>query len=78
MNNIANIFSGLQNALANPATFFSSMGFPANAIQNPQAMTQQLVNSGRMSQQQLNQYYQIAQQIQSMPQFKQMLTQKFR
>ena len=72
MNNMMNILSGIQNVMSNPMAFISRAGLPQNAFQNPQGMAQQLVNSGRMSQQQLNQFYQMAQQIQAMPQFRQM------
>ncbi len=72
MNNIFNILGSIQNAMSNPAAFLSQFGMPQNAFQNPQMAAQQLVNSGRMSQQQLNQFYQMAQQIQSAPQFRQM------
>ena len=75
MNNVMNILNNVQNALSNPTAFLSQIGLPQTAFQNPQMMAQQLVNSGKMSQQCCNQFYQIAQQMQSMPQFRQMVQQ---
>lgn len=70
MVNLQQIFGQLTGVLQNPAQFLASRGMP-NAMQNPQQMVQDLLNSGRMSQEQFNQLKQTAEQIQQMPQFKQ-------
>lgn len=72
MNGLINVLNSIQGVLSNPNIFLTQMGLPVDALQNPQLAIQQLMNSGRMTQQQFNQFYQTAQQIQNMPQFKQM------
>lgn len=72
MNGLVNILNNIQGVLSNPNILLTRIGLPADALQNPQLAIQQLMNSGRMSQEQFNQFYQTAQQIQNMPQFKQM------
>lgn len=64
MINPANIFGMLQGALQNPAPILARMGMP-NALQNPQQAVQDLMNSGRMSQQQFEQLRQTAIQFQN-------------
>lgn len=71
MINIAQIFGQLAGALQNPAQFLASRGMP-NALQNPQQMVQDLLNSGRMTQAQFNDLRNTAQQLQQMPQFRQL------
>lgn len=61
-------FRQLQGVIQNPNQFLASRGLP----QNPQQAVQELLNSGRMTQQQFNQLKQTAEQIQNMPQFKKM------
>lgn len=63
MNNMMNVFQMLQGALQNPAPILSRMGMP-NAMQNPQQAVQELLNSGRMSQEQFNNLRQMASQFQ--------------
>ena len=70
MNNIQNIFGQLSGALQNPMQFLISRGFPQGVLNNPQQAVQELLNSGRMTQQQFNQLQETAKQIQSMPQFR--------
>jgi hypothetical protein len=65
MNNMAGIFQMLQSALQNPGPMLSRMGIPQSALNNPQQAVQDLLNSGRMSQQQFNQLRQTAQQFQN-------------
>ena len=60
----SNIFNMLQGALQNPAPFLARMGMP-NALQNPQQAVQELLNSGRMSQQQFEQLRQMSIQFQN-------------
>lgn len=63
MNNMAGVFQMLQGALQNPAPILSKLGMPG-AMQNPQQAVQQLLNSGRMSQQQFNSLRNMAMQFQ--------------
>lgn len=69
MNNLFNILPQIQSALQNPQQILSRIGMP-NALQNPQQAVQDLLNSGRMSQEQFNQLRQTAKQIQNLPQFR--------
>ena len=71
MNNLSGLFNTLQGMLMNPAPILAKMGVPATALQNPQQAVQELVSSGRMSQEQFNNYRQMAIQLQNMPQFRQ-------
>lgn len=64
MNNMSSVFNMLQGALQNPASVLSRMGMP-NAMQNPQQAVQELLNSGRMSQQQFNDLRNMAMQFQN-------------
>lgn len=59
--------NNLLNCLKKPAQFI-----PAQFLNNPQAAVQQLMNSGRMSQQQFNYFRQIADNVQKSPMFTQM------
>ena len=65
MNNMSGIFNMLQGALQNPGPFLSRMGIPQSALNNPQQAVQELMNSGRMSQQQFEQLRQTAMQFQN-------------
>jgi vancomycin permeability regulator SanA len=71
MNGFLGQFRGF---MQNPIQYFMQrrMNVPQNAFQNPQATVQQLLNSGQLSQQQLNQLQNMARKIQSDPQFAQM------
>lgn len=72
MINLPMLFNQLQGLLMNPAQFLASRGMSQDALQNPQQAVQNLLNSGRMSQEQFNQFQQTARQIQNMPQFRNM------
>ena len=72
MINMFNLFSQMQGALMNPVQFLMSKGFPQDSLQNPQMTVQNLLNSGRMSQEQFNQFSEMSKQLQNMPQFRQM------
>lgn len=69
MINIVSLFNQMQGALQNPIQFLATKGIPQNALQNPQQAVQNLLNNGQMSQQQFNEYQQIAKQFQSLLQF---------
>lgn len=58
-NNLYQMFGGMQNFMNQFNQF--KQNFPGN--QNPQQMVQQLLDSGRMSQQQFNELSQMANQI---------------
>lgn len=60
--------------MQNPMQFLMQrrLNLPQDALQNPQAAVQQLMNSGQMSQAQFNQLQQMAKQIAGNPQFGQM------
>lgn len=70
MNNLINQF---QQFLQNPAQLLSMRGIPQNAMQNPRAAVQQLMNEGKLSQQQFNILQQRAQMIQRNPMFAQLM-----
>lgn len=55
----------LQQIKANPAQFFQKMGMqiPNNILNDPNAILQHLMQSGRVSQQQINAAYQTAQRL---------------
>lgn len=61
-----------QSFVQNPAQFLIQRRLPQGALENPQATVQQLLNSGQMSQAQLNKLQQVAGQIQRNPLFGQM------
>lgn len=69
MMNLPQLFNQFQMLLQNPAPILSQMGLPGNALQNPQQAVQNLMNSGRMTQEQFNSLRQTSQQLQNMPQF---------
>lgn len=72
MMNMSNLITQFQNFMQNPAQFLLQSRLPANSFQNPAATIQQLLNSGAMSQDQLNQFQQMAKQLRSNPMFSQM------
>lgn len=67
--------------MQNPAAFFQARGMqmpPQNALKSPQDMIQYMMNSGGISQQQYNNAAMQARQLQSNPQFMNMLQGYFR
>ena len=54
MNNmsIGQLLSRFSGFVQNPGQMLQQMGLPADALKNPQATIQQLMNSGKMNQQQ--------------------------
>lgn len=73
MNGFLSQFRGF---MQNPAQFIMQKRLPQDALKNPQAAVQQLMNSGQLSQQQFNQLQQTAQRITNNPLFMQMFGQK--
>lgn len=72
MNPLFNLFGGNQmqmpnNPVGNAFNMMQQLNqFRQNFHGNPQQQIQQLINSGRISQEQYNNAYQMAQQIQQM------------
>ena len=80
MMNIGNIQAFMQ-FMNNPAAFFQQRGMqmpPQSAMRSPQDMIQYMMNSGGISQQQYNNAAMQARQLQSNPQFMNMLQGYFR
>ena len=69
-----NIIAMFQQFMGNPTQMMqrSGLNIPQNIANDPNAIIQHLLSSGRMSQQQYNQLQQMAGQMQNNPQFKQM------
>lgn len=65
-NNPMNVFNALQQAMSNPMQTLANMGFGQDVIRNPQQAVFSLINNGRMSQQQFNNYWQIAKQFEQL------------
>ena len=65
-NNPMNVFNALQQAMSNPMQTLASMGFGQDVIRNPQQAVFSLINNGKMSQQQFNNYWQIAKQFEQL------------
>lgn len=78
MNNmgIGQLLSRFSGFMQNPAQMLQQIGLPADALKNPQATIQQLMNSGKVNQQQYNQLQQMAQNITNNPAFAQMFGKK--
>lgn len=64
-----------QGFMKNPMQFMlqRKLNIPQQFANNPQAAIQHLMNNGQMSQEQYNQLRQMARQIQSNPQFQQLM-----
>lgn len=64
MNNPAQMMQMLQQLKGNPAQFLGRYGVQVpQGMTNPQAIVQQMLNSGRVTQQQFDQARQMAAQI---------------
>ena len=72
MNDIGGLLNQFRGFMQNPAQFLMQRRLPENAMQNPQAAVQQLMNSGQLSQQQFNMLKQMATRITQNPMFAQM------
>lgn len=68
MNNISNLLSMFNKLTQNPAQTLleSGLNIPSNLTNNPQGIVQHLLNTGQISQQQVNQ----AMQMRNNPMFK--------
>ena len=78
MNNmgIGQLLSRFNGFMQNPNQMLQQIGLSQDALKNPQATVQQLMNSGRMNQQQFNQLQQMAQNITNNPMFARMFGKK--
>ena len=67
MGNFFNLFGNFSNLIQNPIGAIIGMGFnvPPHLQNNPQATVNYLRNSGQMSEEQFNQFSQMAQQFQN-------------
>ena len=65
MNNIGGVMQMLSQFKANPMQYLVQrrMNVPQNIANDPNAILQHLVSTGQISQQQINQAYQMAQQF---------------
>lgn len=61
----------------NPSAMLQRFGVSPQALSNPQALIQQMLNSGRITQEQYNQASAQARQMQNNPQFMQMIKSTF-
>lgn len=73
MNNFGAFISQFQQFMQNPAQLLSIRGLPQNALQDPRGAVQQLMDNGKLSQQQLSILQQRAQMIQNNPLFQQLI-----
>ena len=65
-NSLYNEMNPIPNGMANGQDFMSCLNMLKLSISNPNAMIQQMLNSGRVTQEQYNLAGQLAQQIQQM------------
>ena len=71
-----NMMQAFMSFMQNPAAFFQSRGLqmpPQSALNSPADLIQYMMNSGGISQQQYNDTAMQAKQLQTNPQFMQML-----
>lgn len=71
-----NMMQAFMSFMQNPAAFFQSRGLqipPQSALNSPADLIQYMMNSGGISQQQYNDAAMQAKQLQTNPQFMQML-----
>lgn len=69
MNN--NYMAMFQQFMQNPAQLMAKMGIPQGIQNDPNAVIQHLMDTGRINQAQYNQAQQMAQQMKGNPMFKQ-------
>ena len=73
-NNFNTFMNGFKSFMSNPSQFvMQRYGFSQDIANNPDKMIQQMMNSGRISQDQYNYARNIAQQIQQNPMFSQLM-----
>lgn len=63
MNNLGNIMSIVQQVRNNPMQFLTPMNIPQSMLGNPQAIIQQMMNNGSISQEQYNNAIQMARNL---------------
>lgn len=65
-NPLYNEMNAVPNSMANGQDFMSRLNLLKSSVSDPNAMIQQMLNSGRITQEQYNSAVQQAQQIQQM------------
>lgn len=65
---------GLLDAIGNPGPALQNIGLTPNALRNPDAAIQGLMNSGKLTQDQYNSMYQAVQNFKNDPQVQQMMS----
>lgn len=65
-----NFMKSFQQMANNPAQYMQQLGISQDIVNNPDAIIQQMMSEGKISQQQYNAARQAAQRIQSNPMFK--------
>lgn len=65
-NSLYNELGPVPNSMANGQDFMSRLNLLKSFVSDPNAMTQQMLNSGRISQAQYDSAVKLAQQIQAM------------
>ena len=76
-----NTMQAFMKFVQNPAAFFQQKGMqvpPQRALQSPQGLIQDMMNSGGISQEQYNNAAAQAKQLQNNPQFMQMMQAYFK
>ena len=73
MNNLYSTFGQFQSFMQNPVGYLlqRNINIPKDIAGNPNAIIQQMMNSGQINQQAYNQAQQMARQMQSNPMFMQ-------
>ena len=72
MNNILGIMGQFQNFMQNPVSFLmqNNINIPQGIGNDPNAIIQQMLNTGRINQQQYNQAQNLARQMRNNPTFR--------
>ena len=75
MNNFMNIFNMFQGFMQNPIGYLiqNKINVPQNMANDPNAIIQQMMNSGMINQNQYNQAQQMYRQMQNNPVFKNLI-----
>ncbi len=74
--NFMNFMQNFQRFAQNPAQYMMQMGFDQKIAGDPNAIIQQMMRNGQISQQQYNNARWTAQQIQNNPMFSQYMNKK--
>lgn len=69
MNEFQNFMQSFQQFRQNPSQYMINHGIDKSIANNPQAIIQQMMKDGRLSQQQYNAAYRMANQLKDNPMF---------